>query len=137
AVLTVLLLRDDWLVAATILVVLAADPRPGLLLVFPLIVYAKRKSRLALAGVAAMALMGLIKSSTLTLGLIVTAALSIELPIAAAVYAASFLFFWFAAGQDASWLWPVLRGTWHIASAYGEAEAGGGMSWSAGLLLLG
>jgi hypothetical protein len=136
AVLTVLLLRDDPIVAATIVVVLAADPRPGLLLVFPLIVYAKRASRpLALAGVAAMALMGLIKSSALTLGLIVTAALSMELPIAAAVYVASFLAFWFVAGQDASWLWPFLRGTWHIASAYGEAEVGGAMSWSAGLLL--
>jgi hypothetical protein len=138
AVLTVLLLRDDLVVAATIVVVLAADPRPGLLLVFPLIVFVKRK----LWGIPAIALMGLVKSSTLTLGVIVVAAMTIEdvrkrrTPYALIAYVLSLLTFWLLAGQDVSWLWPFLRGTWHVMSAYGEAEGLGTMSWSAALLLV-
>ena len=142
AILAVLLLRDDLVAAAALVIVLAADPRPGLLLVFPLLVFVKRKQpALAIAGVVAMALMGLVKSSALTLGVIVAGAMTIEdlrkrrAPLALIVYAASFAGFWLLAGQDAAWLWPFLRGTWHVASAYGEALVGGAMAWRAVLLL--
>lgn len=149
AVTTILLLRQcsSLIIAAAFLIVIAADPRPALLMVFPMLVLRvvwRRAPSLAalIAPIALVALMGLVKSSSLAIGVVVTAAIGADeirrkkLPVIPAIYAGAFLLFWFLAGQDASWLFGFLRGTWHVSSAYGEAEVSGSISAITILLLL-
>ncbi len=156
AMVTVLLLRriGSIVLATAFLIVIAADPRPGLLLVFPLLVLVWRRAPSSAAeqpraaaptliiAIVLMALMGLVKSSSLALGVIVAATMGIEeirrrrAPLAPLIYAGSLLLFWFAAGQDATWIGGFLRGTWHVSSAYGEAEFSGSMSTITLLLLV-
>jgi hypothetical protein len=89
-----------------------------------------------------MALLGLVKSSALALGLVVAVAIGLDeglrktLPRAPIIWIASILGFWFAAGQQASWLGSFLQGTWWITSAYGEAEFAGRLSFGEIALLL-
>ncbi len=147
ALITALLLRRTPIIGFALLVVLAANPRPTLLLVLPLLVFrsyfeTRRFGPLIALGSVALALMGFVKSSSLILGLIVVVAMAIDqmllrrAPYGLAVYVASFLAFWFLAGQDVGWLLPFLRGTWHVSSTYGEAEFSGAMTVSTVLLLL-
>jgi len=137
ALVAVLLLREFATIPIAIgfLVVIAADPRPGLLMVFPLLVLRAPKASTAVPGIILMALMALVKSSALAIGCIAVLAIARRIPWAPLLYAVSFVIFWFLAGQDAGWLLPFLRGTWHVSSAYGEAETSGAMTIPTALLL--
>jgi hypothetical protein len=119
-----------WPAAIALAVILAANPRPLLLMVLPLLVAhaAPLKRSLAVPSIAALALISLVKSSSLALSVIVTAATSVAFPLAAVVYVVAFLLLFLIAGQDIGWLIPFLRATWHVSSTYGEAEVSSGVS---------
>jgi len=136
AALAVLLLRDRPVAAAAMLVVLAADPRAGMLLVFPLLLLrawfaARAHSATTIGAIAATGLLGLVKASSLVLGGVVVAAIGVDevrrrrVPWTPIVYAASLLAWWLIAGQDLGWIAPFLRATWHVTSGYGEAASAG------------
>ena len=117
-----------WPAAIALAVILAANPRPLLLMIVPLLVFraAPMKPLLAVPSIAALALISLVKSSSLALAVIVTVASTVAFPLAPVVYIVAFVVLFLTAGQDISWLLPFLRATWHVSSTYGEAEVSPG-----------
>ena len=138
AIIAVLAARQATQSPALTLAILAAlltNPRPTLLLVFPLLIFRayfartdRRLTLLVASGLLALGLISLVKSSSLALGVLVAAAIGIDqcsrrrLPSAPILFVASFVTFWLVGYQQPGWLWPFLRATWHVSATYGEAE---------------